>query len=115
MSIYSHCSRITLATLILSASLGACTMTPVPEATANNPPVEPPPTPMPVMNCDATKGSWAVGKPLDDALLAKVLADTGSTQSRVLRPGMMVTMQFVGTRVNVRVDNNKVVLAVTCG
>ena len=36
-------------------------------------------------------------------------------RTRVLKPGMMITMEFDGTRVDVRVDNNNVVLAVTCG
>jgi hypothetical protein len=110
--------KLAVASSFFSLCLAACTMTPVPQATASNPPnppAEPPPTPVPVMSCDASKGQWAVGKTLDDALLAKVMADTGSKQSRVLRPGMMVTAEFLGTRVNIRVDNSKGVLAVTCG
>jgi hypothetical protein len=56
-----------------------------------------------------------MGKTADDALVAKVLSDTGAKRVRMLRPGVMVTMEYDGTRVNVRVDNNKNVLAVTCG
>lgn len=107
----------TLAAAVLSIALSACTAAPTPESTASPFPALPPP-PMaeqPAATCDQDKGSWAVGKPADEALVAKVLSDTGAKHSRMLRPGMMVTMEFDGTRVNIRVDSNKVVLGVTCG
>ena len=105
-----------LAAAVFSIALSACTAAPTPESPASSyPALPPPPMAESAASCDASKGSWAVGKPADDALVAKVVADTGAKYSRMLRPGMMVTMEFDGKRVNIRVDNNKVVLAVTCG
>jgi hypothetical protein len=67
-----------------------------------------------VMTCEAEKGLWAVGKIADEALVAKVMADTGSTQVRVIKPGMMVTMDYREDRVNLDVDADNRVLSVRC-
>ena len=113
---YSNGLVRVLSTAIFSIGLSACTAAPTPEkATSPFPALPPPPMAEPAASCDQSKAEWAVGKTVDDALLAKVLSDTGAKQSRILRPGMMVTQEFDGTRVNIRVDNNKVVLGVTCG
>jgi len=124
---------ILLASWLLTVGLGACSSTSTQEpAVAGMPALPPPPmaepvataepateasssTPEPAASCDQDKGGWAVGKVADADLLAKVLADTGAKRTRVLKPGMMVTMEFDGTRVDIRVDNHNVVLAVTCG
>jgi hypothetical protein len=66
------------------------------------------------MTCEAEKGLWAVGKIADEALVAKVMADTGSTQVRVIKPGMMVTMDYREDRVNLDVDADNRVLSVRC-
>jgi hypothetical protein len=34
---------------------------------------------------------------------------------RVLRPGMVITREFNGARLNIRVDNEHKVLSVSCG
>ena len=105
-----------LLTAVCLGALSACTAAPTPETTASPfPALPPPPMAEPAASCDQAKGGWAVGKPADEALVAKVISDTGAKYSRTLRPGMMVTMEFDGNRVNIRVDNNKIVLAVTCG
>ena len=69
----------------------------------------------PVMSCDAKAGQWAVGKVADDALVARVKADTGSDRVRVIKPGMMVTMDYREDRVNLDVDKANKVLTVRCG
>lgn len=67
------------------------------------------------MTCDDKPGKWAVGEIADDALIAKVKADTGSERVRVIRPGMMVTMDYREDRVNLDVDADNRVLTVRCG
>lgn len=69
----------------------------------------------PAMTCDAKAGQWAVGKVADEALVAKVKADTGSDRIRVIKPGMMVTMDYREDRVNLDVDKDNQVLTVRCG
>ncbi len=68
----------------------------------------------PTMTCQADKGQWAIGQIADEALVAKVQADTTSDRVRVIRPGMAVTMDYREDRVNLDVDADNRVLAVRC-
>jgi hypothetical protein len=81
--------------------------------TAATPPEPPAPEDV-VMTCKAEKGQWAIGKIADEALVAKVMADTGSERVRVIKPGMMVTMDFREDRVNLDVDADNRVMSVRC-
>jgi hypothetical protein len=69
----------------------------------------------PVAVCDATHVAWAVGQVADDALVERARVESGSTSVRVLRPGMVITREFNGARLNIRVDNERKVLSVSCG
>lgn len=80
------------------------------------PPMEAPPAAEePAMTCNEKAGQWAVGQLADEALVAKVKADTGSDRVRVIRPGMAVTMDWREDRVNLEVDADNRVLTVRCG
>jgi len=65
--------------------------------------------------CDAGTAQWAVGKPATADTIERVRVDSRSRVVRVLHPGQMVTMEFSAERVDIRVDGNNVILAVTCG
>ena len=67
------------------------------------------------MSCDAEKGQWAVGQLADEALVAKVKADTGSDRYRVIPPDTAVTMDYREDRVNIETDADNRVIAVRCG
>lgn len=67
------------------------------------------------MTCDPAPGQWAVGQIADEALVAKVRADTHSERVRVIRPGMAVTMDWREDRLNLEVDADNRVLTVRCG
>ncbi len=81
---------------------------------AAQPQPSPPAAEEPAMTCRADKGLWAVGKIADEALVAKVQADTTSERVRVIRPGMAVTMDYREDRVNLDVDADNRVLGVRC-
>ncbi|MBW8368970.1 MAG: hypothetical protein K0M70_14075 [Arenimonas sp.] len=66
------------------------------------------------MTCQADKGQWAIGQIADEALVAKVKADTTSESVRVIKPDMMVTMDYREDRVNLDVDADNRVTAVRC-
>lgn len=68
----------------------------------------------PPVICNAQAGQWAVGQVADEALVEKVQIDTQSKLVRVIKPGMMVTMDYREDRVNIDVDENNVVTAVRC-
>ena len=67
------------------------------------------------MTCDAKNMAWANGQLADEALVQKIRTDTGSKAVRVIKPGMMVTMDFREDRVNIDVDANNRVTNVRCG
>lgn len=85
-------------------------------ACASTPPAPAqPPAEEPAMQCQAAAGQWALGQTADEAVVARVVADTGSERVRVIRPGMAVTMDFREERVNIEVDADNRILSVRCG
>lgn len=85
-----------------------------PASTTPAPDTTPPTAEEPAMTCQAAKGQWAIGKIADEALVAKVKAETTSARVRIIKPGMMVTMDFREDRVNLEVDADNRVLVVRC-
>lgn len=67
------------------------------------------------MGCLSPNATWAVGKPLDDALIAKAKADAQAEYVRVIKPGMAVTMEYNGARLNLHVNARNIVTAAICG
>lgn len=114
--------------LLALAALGACASPssgPVESASVAAPAAEPAAQPAepatappaaeePAMTCQADKGQWAIGQIADEALVAKVKADTTSDRVRVIRPGMAVTMDYREDRVNLDVDADNRVTGVRC-
>jgi len=66
-------------------------------------------------SCDASSLGWTIGQVADDALVERARTESHSDSVRVLRPGMMVTREYNGARLNLRVDNERKVLAYNCG
>jgi hypothetical protein len=73
------------------------------------------PSPPGSNTCDATKAKWATGERASDGLLerARVAAEAGS--ARFLRPNEPITMEYLGSRLNLGLDARGVVRSVTCG
>ncbi len=94
-------------------------------ADAPPPVVDPIPAPPPgssmsppmagTMKCDDSRGQTAVGQTATQAMVDKIIADTGSRTARVVKPGQAVTMDYREDRVNVNVDAKNVIIAVKCG
>ena len=103
---------VALSSLLLALSLSACAASPSQE--------QPPSTggdPVDTRTgaCDASTLSWAVGQVADDALVERARNEAGAQSVRVLRPGMMITREFNATRLNIRIDTERKVLATSCG
>lgn len=100
---------------VLALSLSACTsaappMTdPLPPPTASTP--DPDASPC---NAEAAKAD-AIGRIADEATLARARSQAGVKFTRVIKPGMMVTMEFNPDRLNVDVDDNNRITNVRCG
>lgn len=119
----THLSLLPLALAAMLACAGCATPAtePVdaindapPVAAAPGPEALPPAAEEPAMTCQADKGQWAIGQIADEALVAKVKADTTSDRVRVIRPGMAVTMDYREDRVNLEVDADNRVTSVRC-
>ena len=66
-------------------------------------------------SCNAEAAQSFVGRMSSDALVAEVRAASGARIARVIGHDMMVTMEYSGDRLNLRVDEHGTILAVSCG
>ena len=113
-----------IATAALVLLLGAC-KGPAPEeqeqvldqaqqaaqaATANADATPPPPG-----SCDASQVQGLVGQTYTDAMQAQAKEDAGASDVRVLKPNQAVTMEFIGERLNIELDDKGVISGVRCG
>ncbi len=66
-------------------------------------------------NCDAEAAQRFVGKKADEATVKAAVAASGAKAARVIKPDTMVTMDYRGDRLNIRLDDAGDIIAVTCG
>ena len=59
--------------------------------------------------------AWAVGQPADEAVMARVWRESGAGLIRPIAPGQAVTRDFRADRVNVHIDRDNRISAVSCG
>ena len=89
---------------LLAAALMLTACTPPPES-----------TPPPSRECNAAAAQGLIGRQGGPALTQEAQRLSGAAAVRFLRPGQMVTMEFRADRLNIRVDTQGKVLAITCG
>lgn len=66
-------------------------------------------------SCDAEAAQQFVGKKADEATVKAAVAASGAKAARVIKPDTMVTMDYRGDRLNIRLDDADNIIAVTCG
>lgn len=66
-------------------------------------------------SCDAEAAQRFVGKKADEATVKAAVAASGAKAARVIKPDTMVTMDYRGDRLNIRLDDAGDIIAVTCG
>lgn len=69
----------------------------------------------PVGNCDATQVQSLIGQTWSDGMEGQAQQDSAAKQVRVLHPNDVTTMEFLGERLNVELDDKNVVTGVRCG
>lgn len=72
-------------------------------------------TPPPPASCDASQVQGLVGQPYAESMLNQAKEDAGATDVRVLKPNQPVTMEFIGERLNIEIDEKGMVSGVRCG
>ncbi len=65
--------------------------------------------------CDAKPVQYAIGKRVTTKLTKKLLAQSGSTIIRWLKPGGIMTMDYSASRINITTNSRKIITAITCG
>ena len=82
-------------------SLAACSITPA--------------TPPSARNCNADAVKPFVGKPATPSTVADARKAAGAGMVRTLKPGQVVTMEYLEGRLNLHVDAGNVIVLATCG
>jgi hypothetical protein len=125
-------SRLALSLVaVLSVSLVACTDTGPAAPAGDEPPVaDTPAAQAPIAGepgavdqpggdvvgpCDADAASGAIGQIATAAVIEQARMDAGAQTARTIAPDQVVTMEYLETRLNLKVDAGNVVTAVTCG
>ena len=93
--------------LAVALALGGC----VPAAA---PPESTPPPPE-AGACNAAPSQGLIGRQSSPALAGEARRLSGARVWRWLRPGQIVTMEYRADWLNIRVDGQGKVLAITCG
>jgi hypothetical protein len=65
--------------------------------------------------CDADKAESAVGQRSNSGLVEQYRKLAGAKTARALRPHAVMTLEYDATRLNLRLDDNDVVISVNCG
>jgi len=79
------------------------------------PPPAPPTTPPSSGTCDVEKARFALGQRATDDLLARARQAAGASVARFLRPNQPITTEYLGSRLNLGLDERDVVRSVNCG
>jgi hypothetical protein len=66
-------------------------------------------------SCSAENAQRYVGHKADRSVAAAAMKASGAKLVRVIEPDMMVTMEFRGDRLNIRVDDAGKIIAIDCG
>lgn len=70
---------------------------------------------MPTGECSARGLGDLVGRYATPSLLSRAKRRAGASVARVLRPGQVVTMEYLNGRLNVNVDEKNRVKSFSCG
>lgn len=70
---------------------------------------------VPTGECSAKGLNSMVGRLATPSLIDRAKRRSGASVARVLRPGQIVTMEYLNGRLNVNVDENNQVKSFTCG
>ena len=84
-------------------------------ACAAVPPDSTPPPDDHAATCDASMLGWTTGQPADATLVERAKAESGARTVRTLRPGQVVTMEYLEGRLNLYLDANDRVERAACG
>lgn len=106
MHAYTIATRIAAA-FVLTLSLSACMTTTAPPMGGPMPPMED--------RCNAELAKSAIGKAATPQVVEQARIDARADVARVLKPGQMVTMEYLAGRLNVDVNERNAITGLRCG
>ena len=112
--------KMPLLALCATLALAACSSTPPTESASSSTAESPamPSTTTPPMlaeECKAEPAQQFVGKVASAEVAENARIASGSKTVRVIKPGMAVTMDYRGDRLNINVDADNKIASVNCG
>lgn len=66
-------------------------------------------------SCSAEQAQRFVGRTADEDTVQAAISASGAKAARVIKPDMMVTMDYRGDRLNIRVDVAGKIIEIACG
>jgi hypothetical protein len=58
---------------------------------------------------------WTIGEPASSELLEHARLAAGAASARFLRPNQAITMEYLGSRLNLGLDERDIVRSAVCG
>ena len=113
--------KMPLLALCATLALAACSSTPPTESASSSTPAESPAMPstttppMLAEDCKAEPAQQFVGKVASAEVAENARIASDSKTVRVIKPGMAVTMDYRGDRLNINVDAANKIASVNCG
>ncbi|SKC65938.1 I78 family peptidase inhibitor [Pseudoxanthomonas indica] len=103
---------IRLSAGVVALLLASCSSSPPPRAASSaRPPASAPQPP----RCNTVPAQFAVGQPVNAALLEKARAAAQADLARAVRNDQVITQEFRAGRLNLHLDANGRVTRVSCG
>ena len=111
---------ILIPSLLVSALVAACSSsgsidTSSSPSSISRAPQLPQPLPPSGGSCIASQAQFAVGERASDDLLERSRTAAEASIARYLRPNEPITLEFLGSRLNLKLDDKNVVTSVSCG
>ena len=116
MNIRTLASMIVVAASLAAAACGTTSNELTGPTAVQTPGIVGPPTVGPNQTgCAAPDAEWAIGSPASDELLEKARLAAKAAVARFIVRGQPITTEYLGTRLNLEVDERQFVVAVRCG
>jgi hypothetical protein len=98
--------------IAVGVATSGCTMNSTP--VTPTPPDAPAPPPA-QQNCVSSQARFAIGEPASAELLERARVAAEAATARFLQANQAITLEYVGSRLNLELDTTQVVRAVRCG
>jgi hypothetical protein len=110
-------TSLLIGVLTAGSMISACARLDTVTAPPSVRPEQPAPPVLPPFDgsCVAAEARWAIGERASTDLLERARVAAQAAVARFLRPNQPITTEYLGSRLNLHLDERDVVRAVSCG